>query len=172
MLLLKNNIPIYMEVYIMNNSFGTIHLLCGKICAGKSTYAKKLHQENNGIILSCDELVLSIFDEHLGDKHEEIVDRCKEYLYKLSIQMATSGYNVILDMGFWSKLERDTTKARFKNLDIPTKLHYIYVDDETQLLHIKERNSHLSKNCYYVDETILTKCNGLFETPSSEELSN
>ncbi len=156
----------------MNNSFGTIHLLCGKICAGKSTYAKKLHQENNGIILSCDELVLSIFDEHLGDKHEEIVDRCKEYLYKLSIQMATSGYNVILDMGFWSKLERDTIKARFKNLDIPTKLHYIYVDDETQLLHIKERNSHLSKNCYYVDETILRKCNNLFEAPSFEELSD
>lgn len=156
----------------MKDGFGNIHLLCGKICSGKSTYAKKLHQETNGIILSCDDLMLSIFDEHLGSKHEEIVDKCKEYLYTLATHIAQSGYNVILDMGFWSKIERDTIKTRFRSLNIQTKLHYVYVDDKTQLLQIKQRNSQSNGNCYYVDENLLEKCNNLFEPPTFEELSD
>ena len=35
-------------------------LICGKICCGKSTYAKKLKEENNAVILSVDEIMLSI----------------------------------------------------------------------------------------------------------------
>lgn len=155
----------------MENSLGTIHLLCGKVCAGKSTYAKKLHEENNGIILSCDDLVLSIFDECLGSKHDEVIKKCKEYLYNLAIDIAQSGYNVILDMGFWSKIERDTIKSRFEGLNIHTKLHYVYVDDKTQLSQINKRNSNLTGNCYYIDDAILKKCNSIFEPPTFEELS-
>lgn len=155
----------------MDSNFGIVHLLCGKVCSGKSTYAKKLHQENNGIILSCDDLVLSIFDEHLGSKHDEVVAKCKEYLYNLAIHIAQSGCNVILDMGFWSKNERDTIKTRFNSLNIQTELHYIHVDDKTQLSQIDKRNSQPNGNCYYIDKAILEKCNSIFEPPTFEELS-
>lgn len=37
------------------NNYGTIHLMCGKICSGKTTFAEKLRKDINGVILSCDE---------------------------------------------------------------------------------------------------------------------
>ncbi|HOV25823.1 MAG TPA: AAA family ATPase [Pseudobacteroides sp.] len=45
-----------------------IIIMCGKICSGKSTYSQKLKKEINAVVLSCDELMLSLFDEQLGDK--------------------------------------------------------------------------------------------------------
>lgn len=39
-----------------------IILLCGKICSGKSTDANKNKIKYNAVILSCDELMLELFD--------------------------------------------------------------------------------------------------------------
>ena len=41
-------------------------LICGKICCGKSHYAKDLMQKQNAVTLSCDELTSILFDNNLG----------------------------------------------------------------------------------------------------------
>ena len=51
-------------------------LLCGKIAVGKTTYAAYLQRNRNAVVLSCDELMLSLFDSCLGDKHDDTVKRC------------------------------------------------------------------------------------------------
>lgn len=48
-------------------------LLCGRICAGKTTYAKRLGKTRGAVCLSCDELMLALFGQQLGDRHDEIV---------------------------------------------------------------------------------------------------
>lgn len=35
-------------------------MTCGKICSGKSTYAQKLSKKYNAVILSVDEITLSL----------------------------------------------------------------------------------------------------------------
>jgi len=44
-------------------------LICGKICSGKTTYAKNIAQNMNAIILSVDELMLSLFGQYLVEKY-------------------------------------------------------------------------------------------------------
>ena len=34
-----------------------VHLICGKICVGKSTFAHTLANEKSAVILSCDEIM-------------------------------------------------------------------------------------------------------------------
>ena len=46
--------------------------ICGKICSGKSYYAKQLKNKENAVILSCDKLTHVLFDNNLGDKHDEM----------------------------------------------------------------------------------------------------
>ena len=41
-------------------------LLCGRICAGKTTYAKRLGKTRGAVCLSCDELMLALFGQQLG----------------------------------------------------------------------------------------------------------
>lgn len=151
-----------------NSQLGTVHLLCGKVCSGKSTFARKLHEETHGIILSCDDLTLTLFNQQLGKNHDTILNRCKEYLYNLAIHIAKTKVDVILDFGFWTKFERDNIKMKFNSLDIPTKLHYIQIDDATQLKRIRQRNLH--NDGYFIDDAILKKCNSQFEPPSIDEL--
>ena len=47
-------------------------LICGRICSGKSHYAALLHDRENAVILSCDELTFALFDGQLGEAHDRI----------------------------------------------------------------------------------------------------
>jgi len=76
-----------------------IYLLCGRVGSGKSTYAKKLKELHQAMILSCDDLMLSLFDEHLGDQHQHIHRKSTAYLYHLAEELISIDVNVVLD--FW-----------------------------------------------------------------------
>lgn len=48
-----------------------VFLICGKICSGKSTYAEQLRVKNKtAILLSVDEIMLSIFGQYIGERHD------------------------------------------------------------------------------------------------------
>ena len=66
-------------------------LLCGKIAVGKTTYAAYLQKSRNAVVLSCDELMLSLFDSCLGDKHDATVKRCSLYLSGIARQVVAAG---------------------------------------------------------------------------------
>jgi predicted kinase len=50
-------------------------LICGKICSGKTTYTKKLIEENKAVLLSCDEITFALFGQYIGEKHDEMVEK-------------------------------------------------------------------------------------------------
>ena len=83
-----------------------VMMMCGKLCSGKTTYAKNLRKAGKAVILSVDEIMLALFDQHAGEKHDDYVARIKGYLYQKSLEIIDSGIDVILDFGFWTKEER------------------------------------------------------------------
>ena len=155
------------------NGMSVVIMLCGKICSGKSTYAEKIKKERNAVVLSCDDLMLSLFDEKLGDKHDCILEKCKEYLYELACQIAGAGTNVILDFGFWTRKERKSTVRLFHSKNIKTEIHYIKIDRESWLNQINKRNSDIKKGIvkgYYVDENMKNLFDKSFEEPDKDEI--
>ena len=56
--------------------------ICGKICCGKTYYANQIKVKENAVILSCDELTKELFDNDLGEKHDEMALRIWSYLKK------------------------------------------------------------------------------------------
>ena len=117
-------------------------LICGKICCGKSYYAKDLMQKQNAVTLSCDELTSILFDNNLGEKHDEMSKRIWQYFFKKSCEIVKAGCNVILDQGFWTKENRDFAKKYFKDMNIKCEMHYIDVDDKTWKKNIEEFSPH------------------------------
>jgi len=77
-----------------------VFLICGKICSGKSTYGEKLRKERNAVLLSIDEITLSLFGQHCGEKHDDYVERTENYLFEKSLEILEIGVNVVLDWGF------------------------------------------------------------------------
>ncbi|GKX66204.1 AAA family ATPase [Inconstantimicrobium mannanitabidum] len=148
-------------------------LLCGKICSGKSYYTKLLKQNNNAVILSCDEILFDLSLNDVGDRHDVLVEKVKQYFYKKTEEIIEVGVNVVLDFGFWSKQERNNISKYYLERNIDYEWHYIDISDEDWKKNIEERNQKVCKseaNAYYVDEGLLVKLNSLFEKPSTQEM--
>ena len=150
-----------------------VFLICGKICCGKTTYAQKLCNENNAVLLSTDEITLALFGQHCGDKHDDYVERTQNYLFNKSLELIEVGINVILDWGFWMKEERDYAREFYNSRNIDCEFHYIDISDETWHARLKKRNSEVlseTTSAYYIDDNLAEKFASIFEVPNDDEI--
>ena len=151
-----------------------VYLICGKICSGKTTYAKKLCKENNAILLSVDEIMLSLFDQCCGPKlHQEYEKRIKGYLFDKSLEILEKGSDVILDQGFWTKEERDATKEFYKSRSIECQLHYVEVSDENWAQQLNKRNEEIRNNevkAYLLSLERASEFASMFREPDNNEI--
>ena len=148
-------------------------LICGKICCGKSTYAEKVRMENKAVMLSVDEIMLAVFGQYAGEKHDEYVRNVQQYIYDKSLEVIGTGTNVVLDCGFWTKGHRDYSKEFYRQRGISCELHYIGISDEVWKQRIEKRNCAVSDDgasAYYVDENLLKKFEEGFEPLSDDEI--
>ncbi len=151
-----------------------VYLICGKICSGKTTYAKKLCKGNNAILLSVDEIMLSLFDQCCGEKlHQEYERKIKDYLFAKSLEIIEKDFDVVLDWGFWTKEERDATKEFFKSRNIDCELHYIAVSDEIWEYQLNKRNNEILENktkAYYLEHNRALEFVSRFKKPDMDEV--
>lgn len=148
-------------------------MTCGRICSGKSSYAQKLRAELGAVILSVDEITLSLFGQNAGDKHDEYVEKTEKYLFDKSVEIIATGINVILDWGFWTKAERTAAKDFYRSRNIECEFHYLDISDELWHERIEKRNRAVSAGeteAYYVDENLAKKFGAIFEPPDDTEL--
>ena len=150
-----------------------VYLICGKLCCGKTTYSQKLCNENGALLLSVDEMTLTVFGQNCGDKHDEYVLNAKKYLLNKSLELIDKNINIVLDWGFWTRKEREFAKDFYKSRGIDCELHYIDISDDVCKARIEKRNKAVltdKTSAYYVDENLLDKFNSIFETPSEDEI--
>ena len=150
-----------------------VYLICGKICSGKSTYAKQLQTDCKGIILSVDEIMLAVFGLYAGEKHDEYAARIRNYLFEKSLEIVKADVNVILDWGFWTRAGRTEAKSFYKNRNIECELHYINVPDNVWNARINQRNQSVidgKTTAYIVDSNLAAKFESKFEQPDVDEI--
>ncbi len=150
-----------------------VFLICGKICCGKSTYAKRLQAVWQAVILSVDEIMLAVFGLYAGEKHDEYAAGVRRYLFEKSLEVIRADVSVILDWGFWTKAGRDEAKAFYTDRNIECELHYIDVGTEIWKARINERNRSVlagEMTAYMVDDNLAAKFEAAFEPPAGEEI--
>ena len=150
-----------------------VYLICGKLCCGKTTYSQKLCAESDAVLLSVDEMTLTVFGQNCGEKHDEYVQNAKKYLLNKSLEFVDKNINVVFDWGFWTRKEREFSKEFYKSHGIDFELHYIDISDDVWKTRIEQRNQTVltdKTSAYYVDENLLAKFNSIFEIPSEAEI--
>ncbi|MGI5884727.1 MAG: AAA family ATPase [Candidatus Spyradocola sp.] len=148
-------------------------LLCGKICSGKSTLATRICRDTGALCLSVDELTLALLPERLGDLHDEVTERAKAYLLTQAARIAAAGVSVVLDWGFWTRKDRQDTRAFFRVRGIPCRLFFLDVSPERLSANIAARNARVlagKTRAYFVDEGLRQKMESRFEPPAQEEV--
>lgn len=148
--------------------------VCGKICSGKTYYANQLKAKENAVILSCDELTKELFDNDLGDKHDEMAARIWSYFKKKAAELVQAGCTVIFDWGFWSRANRESLNQFCREKYISVEWHYVDVDDKTWERNIEERNARVlagkGEDSYYLDEGLKNKLLSMWQEPTQDEI--
>ena len=151
----------------------TVYLICGKLCCGKSTYAKQLKENQKAVLLSVDEIMLAVFGLYAGEKHDEYAANVQIYLFEKSLELIQTGVSVVLDWGFWSKTARDAAKEFYRSRNIECELHYLDVNDTVWQARINQRNQSVvagKTTAYMVDSALAAKFEAKFELPAKEEV--
>ena len=117
-------------------------LIFGEIGAGKTTFAKQLETSLPALRFSHDEWMRQLYGEDppLEDfpaYHARVTDllntvwpRCLEL-----------GLSVVLDFGFWTRLERDSVRARVARLGFEHVLYALECPEEVRWKRVEARNS-------------------------------
>lgn len=152
---------------------GKVIMLCGRIASGKSMYAERIKAQENAVLLSVDELVLSVLGDDLGEKHDEITKRVQAYFFEKSVEIVCAGTNVLLDWGFWTRETRNKARTFYRERAVGCEMHYVDVPDDVWRRNIEKRNRAVlagESRAYYVGEGLLNKLESLFEAPERDEV--
>ena len=157
------------------NDEACVELLCGVPCSGKTTYAKRWMnaQEGRGwVLLSCDEALFKLEDV-LCDDYDAALERVKAYLLDQSVSLVRAGCGVLLDWGFWQRAERERVSAFYAQAGIACRWHYIDVSPEEWMRRCEKRNAAVragEEEACFVDEGLRKKVLSRFEKPERDEI--
>lgn len=149
-------------------------LLCGMICSGKSTYAARLEADapRRPLVLSLDELMLSLFEPYMGDAYAPMLAKATAYLYVVAERAAAAGVDVVLDFGFWRRADRDAARARFEALGHRVELRYLPVAPGEWERRVDRRNAEVragKKLVYSLDANMRAAFPARFHPPEADE---
>src|SRR5262245_33302669 len=119
----------------------TVHLVCGFLGAGKTTFARRLAHEQHAVRFSIDEIYLQLLaDGPTYTLDQQALDRLLAALHLLWPEIVRAGADVVLDFGFWRRALRDEVRALARSVGAETRLHVLRCPDDVALARCLRRN--------------------------------
>lgn len=153
-------------------------LVCGPTGAGKTTYSMDLCKEIKAVKFSIDPWMQTLFAKDMTSLDfswmMERVSRCHEQIWEVCEQILSLGGNVVLDLGFTSKSQRDIFVDKALDLGIKAEVHYLDVQTETRRQRVAKRNVEKDPTVYAFEVTdmMFNFMEPKFEAPDESELVN
>lgn len=121
----------------------TLHLLCGKIAAGKSTLTARLGSLPNTIVVSEDHWLSRLYAGQMNSVADYI--RCsallRDALGPHLITLLQNGVSVVLDFPANTLANRAWMRTIFEDAESAHQLHFLDVPDEVCKARLRERNA-------------------------------
>ena len=153
-------------------------LVCGPTGAGKTTHSLSLSEEVGAIRFSIDPWMQTLFSKDMTSLDYswmiERVNRCYEQIWDVSKQILAIDGNVVLDLGFTTKEQRNLFSDRAKELDVNSEIHYLDAPKDIRKKRIDKRNTEKDPVVYSfeVNDMMFDFMEPRFEIPDQEELGN
>ncbi|MEM6407564.1 MAG: ATP-binding protein [Pseudomonadota bacterium] len=127
----------------MTKSRPTLHLLCGKVAAGKSTLAAKLATANKTVLISEDDWLAALFVEELQEPKDYLryAAKLRAALAPHIVALLKADISVVLDFQANTVESRAWMRALLDQTDADHLLHVLMPPDEVCLARLQERNA-------------------------------
>jgi predicted kinase len=146
----------------------TLFLICGLPGSGKTTVALAAERDYNAVRLAPDEWMARIVGDGWDERRREQVEKIQ---WALAQRLLSLGLNVVLESGFWSRVERQAFRARASELGAEATLIYRQASREELKRRLLARNADLPPDTFAVTPEQLDEMWPHFEPPSQDELS-
>jgi len=121
----------------------TLHMLCGKIAAGKSTLAARLGSRDGTVLVSEDAWLGALFSDEMTSAPDYL--RCSAKLRRAMgphiSSLLNAGISVVLDFPANTVETRDWVRGILGNTTASHRLHLLDVPDEVCLARLRARNA-------------------------------
>ena len=161
----------------MNNDQRTAHLIYGPTGAGKTTFARKLVTEINGVRFGIDEWMHAMFGDDVPERMDMSwvmprVGRCQTQIWSVAQQILDTGTDVVLELGLLRKVDRDSIKAKVEQAGYGVLFHFVDAPLPIRRQRVLRRNSERGET-YSFDVTpgMFEAMELYFERPTASELS-
>lgn len=147
-----------------------LHLLCGKIAAGKSTLSATLAQQPGTIVISEDAGLATLY----GDQMQSVADyvRCasklKEAITPHLVALLQNGVSLVLDFPANTLASREWMLGISKQAGVEHRLHYLDVPDDICKARLHARNQN-GEHDFSVTEEQFTLITRHFVEPDASE---
>jgi predicted kinase len=122
----------------------TAHLIHGYLGAGKTTFAKRLEFELAAVRFSHDEWMSALFgDDPPADQFAALHGRVWEQMAAVWMRCLGLGTDVVLDLGFWTRAERDRVRDQVSTAGAVCRLYQLACPDDEAWARVEARNQNL-----------------------------
>ena len=157
---------------------GTIHIVFGPQGAGKSTYARQLAAQVQGVHFSIDEWMQQLFGPDLPKPLSfpwvmERVQRCEQRIWATALAYAKTGGNAILDLGFMQARQRSHAQQLTANAEVAAQFHFVNAPHAIRRERVLNRNTERGETfAFEVTPAMFDFMEQQFQHPNAEELAH
>ena len=104
----------------------------------------------------------------------ERVERCQDQIWSVAEQVLARGGNVVLDLGFTTRAQRQVLVERARRAGVPADIHYLDAPSDVRRLRVARRNAEKDPQVYAFDVTdqMFAFMEPRFEAPHESELTD
>lgn len=154
----------------MTDSSSTLHMLCGKIAAGKSTLARKLGSLDGTVLVCEDAWLNALYRDEMSSVSDYV--RCASKLRDIMgphiSSLLNAGVSVVLDFPANTVEQRDWMRGILETTSASHQLHVLDASDALCLARLRERNAG-GEHPFAVTEGQFHRISKHYAAPTPEE---
>lgn len=121
---------------------GVLHMVCGKIAAGKSTLTKHLAAQPKTVLISEDDWLALLYPNEIQALADYVrcAGRLREAMSGHIAALLAAGTSVVLDFPSNTPATRSWARGVFEKAEAAHRLHYLEVPDDVCKARLRARN--------------------------------
>lgn len=151
-----------------------LYFLCGKMAAGKSTFAKGLARAKNAVLLVQDDFLGALYPGEIQTIQDfaQCAARLREALSVHIHDLLSHGVPVVLDFPGNTRAQRQWFRALFEAANVEHELHFIDAPDDLCKRQLRQRSQMLPAGAAWTTEAEFDAITAYFEAPGEDENFN
>ena len=148
----------------------TLHMICGKIAAGKSTLARRLADAPATILISEDVWLSTLYrdEQRTVAEYARNARRLREVMGGHIEDLLRAGLSVVLDFPANTVANRQWMRGLFEKAGVAHRLHFIDMPDAVCKARLRQRNA-AGTHEFAVSDAEFDEITGYLVPPSADE---